>query len=67
MTSLIEASLYLKVEKCELRKEEVKYLELIVRVNTIRMDPDKVQEVENWEATEKLKEVQAFLGIVNIN
>jgi hypothetical protein len=29
------------------------------------MDPEKVQAVENWEAPEKLKEVQAFLGFAN--
>jgi hypothetical protein len=55
----------LKAEKCEFHKEEVKYLGLIVGVNGIRMDPEKVQAVENWEAPKKLKEVQAFLGFAN--
>jgi hypothetical protein len=39
MTSHKEVSLYLKVEKCEFNKEEVKYLELIVGVHGIRIDP----------------------------
>jgi hypothetical protein len=65
MTSLKEASLYLKAEKCKFHMEEVKYLGLIVRVNRIRMDPEKIQAVENWEAPKKLKEVQAFLGVAN--
>jgi hypothetical protein len=65
MKSLKEASLYLDAEKCEFHKEEVKYLGLIVRVNEIRMDPGKVQGVENWEAPGKLKEVQAFLGFAH--
>ena len=65
MTSLKEASLYLKADKCEFHKKEVKYLISIVRVKGIRMDPEKVQAVENWEAPEKLKEVQAFLGFAN--
>jgi len=42
MTSLKAAGLYLKVEKCEFHKEEVNYLGLIVAVNGIRMDPEKV-------------------------
>ena len=46
MTTLKEAGLYLKAEKCEFHKEEVKYLELIVGVNGIRMDPEKVQAVQ---------------------
>jgi hypothetical protein len=65
LTALKEAGLYLKAEKCEFHKEEVKYLELIVGVNGIRMDPEKFQAVKNWEAPAKLKEVQAFLGFAN--
>jgi hypothetical protein len=65
MTSRKEAALYLNAEKCEFHKEEVKYLGLIVGVNGIRMDPEKVQAVEKWEAPEKLKEVQAILGFAN--
>jgi hypothetical protein len=26
------------------------------------MDPENVQAIENWQAPEKLKEVQAFFG-----
>jgi hypothetical protein len=65
MSAHKEAGLYLKAEKCEFHKEEVKYLRLIVGVNGIIMDPEKVQAVENWEASEKLKEVQAILRIAN--
>jgi hypothetical protein len=65
MTSLKEAGLYLKAEKCKFHIEEVKYLGLIVGVNGIRIDPEKVQAVENWEVPGKLKEVQAFLGFAN--
>ena len=55
----------MKAEKCKFHKEEVKYLGLIVGVKGIRMNLEKVQAVENWEAPEKLKEVQAFLGFAN--
>jgi hypothetical protein len=65
MTSLKKASLDLKVEKCEFQKKEVKYLELIIGVNRIRMDLEKAQAVENWKAPETLEEVQAFLGFAN--
>src|ERR1700687_998181 len=65
MTLLKQAGLYLKAEQCEFHKEEVKYLGLIVRVNGIRMDPEQVQAVEDWEAPESLKEVQAFLDFAN--
>jgi hypothetical protein len=65
MTSLKQVGLYLNAEKCEFHEEGVIYLGLIVGVNGIRMDPDKVQAVKNWEVLGKLKEVQAFLGFAN--
>ena len=65
MTTLKEAGLYQKAEKCEFHQQEVKYLGLIVGVNGIRMDPEKVTAVKEWEAPSKLKEVQAFLGFAN--
>jgi hypothetical protein len=65
LTSLKEAILYLKAEKCEFYKKEVKYLRLIVGVNGIRMDSENVQAVKNCEALEKHKEVQTFLGFAN--
>jgi hypothetical protein len=65
MTSPKEAGLYLKAEKYEFHKEEVKYLGLFVGVNGNKLDQEKGQAVENWEAPEKLKDVQAFLGFAN--
>jgi hypothetical protein len=65
MISLKEVKLYLKADKCEFHKQEVKYLGLIVIVNAIRMDPEKVQAVKNWEAQEELKEDYFFLGFAN--
>jgi hypothetical protein len=65
MTTMKEAGLYLKAEKCEFHQQEDNYLGLIVGVNGIRMDPEKVVAVKEWEAPGQLKEVQAFLGFAN--
>jgi hypothetical protein len=65
MTTLKGVGLYLKAEKYEFHQQEVKYLGLIVGVNSIRMDPGKVTAVEEWEAPGKLNVVQAFLGFAN--
>jgi hypothetical protein len=46
MQTLKEAGLHLKAENCKFHKAEVKYLELIVDINKIRMDPDKVHAVK---------------------
>jgi hypothetical protein len=65
MTILKEANIYLKVEKCEIYQQAVKYLGLIVRVNGIRINPEKVMAVKEWKAPGTLKEVQACLGFAN--
>jgi hypothetical protein len=65
LSILKEAGLYLKAEKCELHPQDIKYLELIVGVNGIRMDPEKVMAVKEWEVPGKLNQVQLFLGFGN--
>jgi hypothetical protein len=65
ITSLKKAALDHQPQKCEFHMGEVKYLRLIVRVNTMRIDPEKVQAVENWEAPKRFEEFQAFLDIAN--
>jgi hypothetical protein len=57
MTSLNEAVLNLKVQKFYINREDITYVGIIVQVNIIRMDPGKVQTVQNWEEPEKLKNV----------
>ena len=41
-------NLYLKLEKCEFEKEEIKYLGVIVGINCLKMSPKKLQGVANW-------------------
>jgi hypothetical protein len=48
MQPLLEAGHYLNPEKCEFQKERVKYLGLIISINGISMDPDKIDTVRNW-------------------
>ena len=45
---LEENDLYLKPEKCEFEKEEIKYLGVIVGKNHLQMSPKKLQGVANW-------------------
>jgi hypothetical protein len=65
MKSLKESSHYLKAEKREFHMDKVTYLGLIVGVSRIRKEPEKVHAVENWEALEKLEDIQAFVGFAN--
>jgi len=70
MQRLLEAGLYLKLEKCEFQTETVRYLGLIISTKGILMDEDDVETMRNWSREKKtnngrqnnLFEVQQFLG-----
>ena len=57
--------LYLKPQKCQFEQTEVEYLGVIIREDSIAMDPIKVQGVKNWKCPTTLKEVRAFLSFLN--
>ena len=59
---LEQNDLYLKPEKCKFEKEEIKYLRVIVRHNTLRMDPKKLTTVVEWPTLKKPMNVRQFLG-----
>jgi len=62
---LQEHKLFLRLEKCEFFKEQIKYLELVISENWVSMDPVKVAGVREWPTPENKMDVQAFLGFVN--
>jgi transposase InsO family protein len=65
LEKLSAAGLHLKPEKCEFYRREVKYLGLIVGIDGIKMDPDKVAAVSEWAVPRKVKDVRSFLGFAN--
>ena len=60
-----ELSLPLKLEKCFFNLPEVEYLGMIIRENTVAMDPIKVKGIKDWPTPTKVKDVRSFLGFVN--
>jgi hypothetical protein len=60
-----KAGLHLKLEKYEFHCQEVKYLGLIISTEGIKMDPEKITTVQDWEAPRNLKDVHIFLGFAN--
>jgi len=57
--------LFLRPEKCEFCKQQIKYLNLVILENEVSMDPVKVAEVREWPTPENKMDVQAFLGFLN--
>src|SRR6266576_5391608 len=49
LDKLEENDLYLKPEKCEFKQKEIEYLGIVIGQNTIKMDPEKVKGVANWQ------------------
>lgn len=62
---LRKAGLQVDIEKCEFHVTETKYLGLIVGRNGIRMDPERIRAINEWEEPKTVKQVQAFLGLCN--
>src|SRR6266705_3201041 len=62
LNKLEKHDLYLKPEKCAFEKKEIDYLGVIIGQNTIKMDPEKVKGVANWQKPRTPTEVQQFLG-----
>ena len=57
-----EHDLYLKLEKREFLKWGTKYLGVIVRNGTLKMNPKKLESVKNWATPTSLTKIQKFLG-----
>ena len=57
--------LYAKPEKCEFERRSIQFLGLIISVNGIEMDPQKVTAILDWPAPVDKKGVQRFVGFAN--
>jgi len=60
------AGLKLKPSKCKLFRSEVLYLGHVVTPAGVAPDPAKLRVLANWPAPTTVREVQAFLGFVNL-
>jgi len=65
LKGLSDAGLHLKPEKCHFHKQEVKYLGLIITTNGVRMDPEKVSCILDWQTLRNVTDIQCFLGFAN--
>src|SRR6266852_7083037 len=61
LEALEKNDLYLKPEKCEFKKQEIKYLRVIVGQNLLQMDPKKLQSVAEWAPPKNPTEIRQFL------
>ena len=62
---LAENNLYVKPEKCRQKVREVEFLGVVIGLEGIRMEKDKVRGVLDWLTPKCVKDIQKFLGLAN--
>ncbi|KAL0293827.1 UNVERIFIED_CONTAM: Retrovirus-related Pol polyprotein from transposon [Sesamum radiatum] len=65
LARLREYELYAKVSKCSFAQETISFLGHIVERGRIRMDPKKVQAIEEWQPPRDVYDLRSFLGLAN--
>ena len=65
LARLREHNLFLKPEKCYFDVNEVEFLGLIVKPDTLAMDPVKLQGIKDWPTPTSVKAVCSFVGFAN--
>ena len=66
LARLRDAGLQIDIDKCEFEATSVKYLGFIVEAGKgIRVDPEKVQAIQQWQRPRSVKGVRSFLGFAN--
>jgi hypothetical protein len=62
---LRDADLQIDIDKCEFFVHDIKYLDLIVERNEIRMNSKKIETILHWATSQNLKQIQKFLEFWN--
>jgi len=62
---LEEDDLYVKLEKCKWKVKEVGFLGVVIGLEGIKMEEEKVKSVLDWPQPKCIKDVQKFLELVN--
>jgi len=62
---LAENDLYVKPEKCKWKVKKVGFLGVVIGLEGIKIEEDKIKRVLDWLTPKCVKDVQKFLGLVN--
>ena len=65
LNKLHVVKLFLNINKCEFFVNEVKYLDFIIIIESVKINSKKVQAIFNWKTFLNIKNVQTFLNFVN--
>ena len=62
---LRSANLKLKAKKCILFSKKVNYLGHVITAEGVMTDPKKIEAVVNWHVPRTVRQVRAFMGMIN--
>ena len=62
---LEENDLYVKPEKCKWKVREVEFLGVVIGLEGIKMEKEKIKGVLEWLTPKCIKDIQKFLGLAN--
>ena len=62
---LVENDLYIKPEKYKWKVREVGFMGVVIRLEGIKIEEEKVKGVLDWPTPKEIKNVQKFLGLAN--
>ena len=62
---LAENDLYIKLEKCKWKVREVGFLGVVIGLERIKMEEEKMKDVLDWPTPKKVKYIQKFLELAN--
>ena len=61
---LSKHQLFLKQSKCSFGASEVEYLGHLVGKDGVRVDPKKIEVMQDWPPPKTLKSLRGFLGLI---
>ena len=64
LSRLHQAGLRVKASKCQLWRHEVEYLGFLAGKDGLRVNPRKLDAIKHFPKPEKVRDVQAFLGLI---
>ena len=62
---LAENNLYVKPKKCKWKMRKVRFLEVVIEPERIKIEENKVKRVLDWLIPKYVKNVQKFLRLAN--
>ena len=62
---LAENDLYIKLKKCKWKIKKVGFLEVVIELEGIKMEEEKVKDILDWLIPKYVKNIQKFLGLAN--